>query len=175
MKLNEYQTGAVSTAIYPGKLAYPTLGLCGEVGELVDACTNGKDEDVPKEIGDVLWYIANVSNDTDTELSSICKRKTFQNGSELFVFWDAAEVGAEMCVQAGIVAENVKKTIRDNEGNLQPKRLKNIVGALKRLMEALSEVANCYDTTLEVCAKMNLAKLQSRQERGKLKGDGNDR
>lgn len=175
MKLNEYQTGAVSTAIYPGKLAYPTLGLCGEVGELADACTDGKDDEVPKEIGDVLWYAANVAADMGLEFSEVCKRKMFQKRNLDALFWDAPEACTELCVQAGRVAENVKKTIRDNNGDLEDKRKNNICRSLKKIIGVLAEVAHEYETTLEECAKMNLAKLKSRQERGKLKGDGDNR
>lgn len=174
MKLNEYQTGAVSTAIYPGKLAYPTLGLCGEVGELADAANCSNDENTLKEAGDVLWYVANVANDCGVELSEVCKRKTFQDKPKR-VYWDNDEASIELIVQVGIVAENVKKTIRDNDGVLEDKRRANIVKALKKIVLVLSEVVNNAGSTLEKCAQMNLDKLRSRQERGKLTGDGNDR
>ena len=38
MKLNDYQTSAESTAVYPDEFAimYPTLGLTGEAGEVAD-------------------------------------------------------------------------------------------------------------------------------------------
>lgn len=174
VKLNEYQTGAVSTAIYPGKLTYPTLGLCGEVGELADVVDTGSDTEILKEAGDVLWYAANVASDCGAALSEVCKRKTFQNSVKR-VHWDSHEAVFEMVVQAGIVAENVKKTIRDNDGELQDKRRANILKALKKLIIVLAEIANNSHSTLEKCAKMNLEKLRSRQERGKLTGDGDNR
>lgn len=174
VKLNEYQEGAVSTAIYPGKLAYPTLGLCGEVGELADAANCSNDSDIKKEAGDVLWYVANVASDCDVTLSTVCKRKTF-NKHQKRLYWDNDEACIELCVQAGIVAENVKKTIRDHAGALQDKRKQNIVRALRKIVETLAEIVNRPGFTLEECAEANLAKLKSRQERGKLKGDGNDR
>ena len=38
MNLNEYQNGALETAVYPEdkKVVYPALGLAGEAGETVD-------------------------------------------------------------------------------------------------------------------------------------------
>ncbi len=42
LQLNKYQSGAVSTAIYPGTMVYPALGLCGEVGELIAAVTEDR-------------------------------------------------------------------------------------------------------------------------------------
>lgn len=174
VKLNEYQVGAVSTAIYPGKLAYPTLGLCGEVGELTAACARGDEKEIPKEIGDVLWYAANVANDCGMELSVVCKRKTFQKMKER-IYWDADEACIDLVVVAGIVAENTKKTIRDNDGVLQDNRRDNIAKALRELLVILALIAQMCGTTLEACAKTNIAKLKSRQERGKLTGDGDNR
>lgn len=174
MKLNDYQTGAIRTAIYPGKLAYPTLGLCGEVGELTAACILKDKKNTPKEIGDVLWYVANVAADAGLQLSEVCKRKTFSYRNKAR-FWDRAEACENLTVEAGVVAENVKKTIRDHDGVLQENRQANIKRALKAVVLALASIARDSETTLEKCAKMNLDKLRSRQERGKLKGSGDDR
>lgn len=175
MKLNDYQNGAIRTAIYPGRLAYPALGLCGEIGELTRACDKGFKKEVPKEIGDVLWYAANVASDMGLAFSVVCKRKTFQKHKDDVVYLYACEACIDLATNAGVVAENVKKTIRDNDGTLQAKRRDNICKALKQIMLTLAEIAHLYDTTLEECAKGNLAKLKSRQERGKLKGSGDNR
>lgn len=86
MKLNEYQQKAVSTAIYSDdhRLIYPALGLCGESGEVAekvkkvlrdcdgDVSTEKRNE-IAKEIGDVLWYIANLANDLDYDLEDIAQ------------------------------------------------------------------------------------------------------
>ena len=76
MELNEYQKRALETAIYPSdtKIVYPTLGITGEAGEVADKVkkvirdNNGnfseeKRFEIAKEVGDVLWYIANLAND----------------------------------------------------------------------------------------------------------------
>jgi len=68
MELNEYQRGALSTAMeksVPEMIRYCTLGLCGEAGEVAEHIkkwfyhghVNNKDE-LKKELGDVLWYLA---------------------------------------------------------------------------------------------------------------------
>lgn len=84
MKLNDYQKEALSTAVYGSgdKIIYPTLGLAGEAGEVADKVKKvlrdnaGEFDEVQKvkiaaEIGDVLWYIAALSNDLGFSLEDI--------------------------------------------------------------------------------------------------------
>lgn len=84
MNLNEYQEKAVSTAIYPSEMVivYPALGLNGEAGEVAEKVkkmirdNNGilSDEireSIIKELGDVLWYVANTANDINASLDEI--------------------------------------------------------------------------------------------------------
>jgi NTP pyrophosphatase (non-canonical NTP hydrolase) len=85
MTFEEYQEQARKTAIYPGKYSviYPTLGLTGEAGEVAEKVKktlrgNKKfDADFKKliipEIGDVLWYLANLCEDLDLSLDTVAK------------------------------------------------------------------------------------------------------
>jgi len=86
MKFNEYQNEAVKTAVYPDHLEviYPALGMAGETGEVcekVKKVFRDKDgivsdetrEELKKEIGDVLWYIANLATDLELNLEDIAK------------------------------------------------------------------------------------------------------
>ena len=86
MTLNEYQKGARETAAYPRdmKIIYPTLGLTGEAGEVADKVKkvirdNGENFsaerrlEIAKEIGDVLWYIAVLSDDIGYPLEEVAK------------------------------------------------------------------------------------------------------
>ncbi len=179
LQLNKYQSNAISTAIYPDKLVYPTLGLCGEVGELIAAVTRYRHSgeyadnlDSVKEIGDCVWYVANIAKDMDTHLSEVMGRKNFEVCIET---WNINKALTELPIHAGVVAENVKKAIRDNDGELTDARGKNILAALRLLVTWLEHLCSWYGTTLEVCAQLNLDKLRSRAERGVLKGDGNER
>lgn len=76
MQINEYQEKAIETAIYGAghTIVYPTLGLAGEAGELankVKKVLRDKEgvfseeikEDLKKEAGDALWYIAALLRD----------------------------------------------------------------------------------------------------------------
>lgn len=85
MEINDYQQGALRTAIYGGqsKIIYPTLGLTGEAGEVADKVKKvirdkGSNFDqatkieIAKEIGDVMWYCATLANDLGFSLEEIC-------------------------------------------------------------------------------------------------------
>jgi len=75
----EYQIKAASFAIYPAthKVLYPTLGLCGEAGEVAEKVKKQVRDgtfnrhEVAKELGDVLWYLANLANDIGYNLDEI--------------------------------------------------------------------------------------------------------
>lgn len=79
MNFKEYQGKAVSFAIYPAthKVLYPTLGLCGEAGEVAEKVKKQVRDgvfnrhEVAKELGDVLWYLANICNDIGYNLDEI--------------------------------------------------------------------------------------------------------
>jgi len=171
MLLDKYQADAQSTAIYPGALMYPTLGLCGEVGEFTESIVFPCALTSPtKEAGDVLWYIANVAYDAGLPLSAVTEVDSFEDIP--FVGYCGCEdaLCCDLTIFAGRVAENVKKAFRDNAGELTEVRLENIRKALKSLLFGLAKMVD-----LEVCAQMNLDKLFDRKERGVLGGDGNDR
>ncbi len=85
MDLNEYQVKARETAFYPNvgrNPIYPTLGLSGEAGEVADKVKkvlrdkNGSfdllsKESIKLELGDVLWYVAQLSSELGFELEEI--------------------------------------------------------------------------------------------------------
>lgn len=93
MDLSEYQRESRRTAEYPREawLAYPALGLAGEAGEVAEHAKKtirddaGKVSDerraaMSKELGDVLWYVAQLASELDLSLNDIAK----QNLEKLF-------------------------------------------------------------------------------------------
>lgn len=84
MGLNDYQQEALTTAVYPNPIIYPTLGLTGEAGEVAEKVkkvlrdndsefTEEKKREIVKEIGDVLWNCATLSNDLGYTLEEVAR------------------------------------------------------------------------------------------------------
>ncbi len=87
MNFEEYQKLSRKTAIYPDKdnnFVYVTLGLVGEACEVAEKIkkifrdNNGiLDEErkkvLKKELGDVLWYLAQLSTELGLSLDDIAK------------------------------------------------------------------------------------------------------
>ncbi|MDD3940261.1 MAG: nucleoside triphosphate pyrophosphohydrolase family protein [Candidatus Pacebacteria bacterium] len=85
MDFNEYQNKARQTAIYPDKdnnFIYPTLGLVGEAGEVAEKMkkvirddagiiSEEKRTEIVKELGDVMWYIANLAKELNVDLEDV--------------------------------------------------------------------------------------------------------
>jgi len=85
MDFNEYQKKAWETAIYPRKgenLSYPALGLGGEVGEVIEKIkkiirndnqdvSEEKKQELIKEMGDLLWYLAAVATELKVDLNDV--------------------------------------------------------------------------------------------------------
>lgn len=87
MTFEDYQTKARSTAIYPdidNNFIYPTLGLSGEAGEVSEkikkVMRDGKGvitepvrQEIKKELGDVLWYVANLAKELGLSMDDIAQ------------------------------------------------------------------------------------------------------
>ena len=82
-----YQDVAEHTAVYPDKgdnIYYPALGLAGEAGEVCEKIkkimrdqkghfTEDNVEEISKELGDVLWYVAMLAVEFNIALSSVAE------------------------------------------------------------------------------------------------------
>ena len=129
MSLNTYQKHAASTTIYPKDilrrttnennkefetflplhLVYPTLGLCGESGEVAEKVKKAiRDkwplhdlrEAVVKELGDVLWYVAAIATDLGVTMEHVAamnlhKLQTRKKTNTLSGSGDHRELGGE--------------------------------------------------------------------------------
>ncbi|MDD4606851.1 MAG: nucleoside triphosphate pyrophosphohydrolase family protein [Patescibacteria group bacterium] len=87
MDFKEYQEKSRKTALYPNlnnNFVYPTLGLVGEAGEVAEKIkkvirdddskiTLEKREEIKKELGDVLWYIAQVCTELNLSMQEVAE------------------------------------------------------------------------------------------------------
>jgi NTP pyrophosphatase (non-canonical NTP hydrolase) len=88
MDLSEYQRLSRRTAQYPREasswLAYPALGLSGEAGEVAEHAKKAIRDDggqvsgerraaMAKELGDGLWYVAQLASELGLELDEIAQ------------------------------------------------------------------------------------------------------
>ncbi len=87
LDFQRYQSRARDTARYPqvgSNPIYPTLGLCGEAGEVADkvkkvlrdrdgAFDEAVRDDLRLELGDVLWYVAQLCSELGLELADVAQ------------------------------------------------------------------------------------------------------
>jgi NTP pyrophosphatase (non-canonical NTP hydrolase) len=86
MELSDYQDLSRRTAQYPRDawLAYPSLGLVGEAGEVAEhvkkairddggTVSDERREALAMELGDVLWYVAQLASELGLELEEIAQ------------------------------------------------------------------------------------------------------
>jgi len=77
--------------------------------------------------------------------------------------------------EAGEVANQAKKIPRDDDGVITEERRKNLKKELGDILWYLANFSTEVGIDLEEVASENLEKLFSRQARGKLSGDGDNR
>ena len=86
MEISEYQRLSRRTAEYPREawLAYPALGLAGEAGKVAEhakkairddagAVSSQRREQMAKELGDVLWYVAQLASELELDLGEVAQ------------------------------------------------------------------------------------------------------
>ncbi len=86
MEFSEYQRLSRRTAKYPREawLWYPALGLAGEAGEVAEHAKKAIRDDegsvgeerraaMAKELGDVLWYLAQLATELDLDLDDVAQ------------------------------------------------------------------------------------------------------
>lgn len=87
MTFEEYQRESQKTAKYPVvglPFVYPALGLAGETGEVLEkvkkifrdnnsAITEEQKTEIAKEMGDVLWYLAQLATTLGVSLEDVAR------------------------------------------------------------------------------------------------------
>jgi NTP pyrophosphatase (non-canonical NTP hydrolase) len=89
MEFSEYQKRSRETAVYPeagNNFVYPALGLAGETGEVIEKIKKllrnegvtkreeiamEKIDEIKKEMGDTMWYLAQLATELDIDLDTV--------------------------------------------------------------------------------------------------------
>jgi len=87
MNFTEYQNKAITTKIYKPEvaLAYVTLGITGEAGEVAEkvkkiirddngVVSEAKKVEISKELGDVLWYLAAMCDELGLDFDEVAQQ-----------------------------------------------------------------------------------------------------
>lgn len=77
--------------------------------------------------------------------------------------------------EAGEVAGKIKKVFRDKDGEINEETRSALKAELGDVLWYIAQVATELDLTLDEIAEYNIAKLLDRLERGKIRGDGDNR
>lgn len=78
MTIQEYQAFATLGQKPGNGLVVHSLGIVGEVGEVIDCIKKGMRDESPydiehikEELGDVLWYICNIATDLHIDMDEV--------------------------------------------------------------------------------------------------------
>lgn len=77
--------------------------------------------------------------------------------------------------EAGEVAGKIKKIFRDKGGEISEESRAALKAELGDVLWYIAQVATELNLSLDEIAEHNIAKLYDRLERGKIRGDGDDR
>jgi len=169
--LLKYTKLSSKTAIYPDRngfygFIYCCLGLAGEAGELLDADV----KEIASEGSDVLWYLAQLCVELEIDPQEIeAKSKDFRH---LLMMCDCL---FETVSAATRVSDIAKKCLRDSSNEVTPEAKDKIQYQLSRCFHGICNISRLLGKSWEELAQMNLDKLYSRMERGKLGGSGDHR
>lgn len=191
LTLANYQLAALRTdqnSRFAGRsgLAFPLLGLFGEVGTLLSALKKkqrdresfvGYEQTVIEEFGDILWYLSNISSRSSKTLSVLAqaakrsrqdwdrkKKGPFATFEDLQSNKNAHGSATTSDFETALIALAAK--VGAMLGDFQQKQLANnrdrFSERLSEILCALIEAANVADIDLAEAAAFNLRKIHSR-------------
>lgn len=183
MTYKDYKQRALSLPMfYPNvgnNYQYTLFGLTGEFGELCEKiqfyfnCGMPKNvvEYISKEIGDVVWYIA--ASDMELKLDlSLDDRNEFLSFDKVALSFQINYYLLCCITEIGKINETIKKAIRDKNGIIDNNTIKL---NFKNLYINLTCLAYLFSLNINQIMQENLDKLNDRNNRGKLRGSGDNR
>lgn len=168
------------TAEYPEDraLTYLALGVVGEVGEAkrkafgLPPSTHLQSKALAQELGDAYWYVSEMYG----LLEEHRPRESYSFNTPGRMDWGEGQDLLEDALDASAsLAEAVKKAIR-NDGGLTEERERMVCELLHQIRDDLRGA--CFHLGLggeDVVLTRNVEKLTGRQEKGTIKGCGDER
>lgn len=188
--LNDYQKAASRTDQNQSGgldgLAFPLLGLFGEVGTLLSALKKkqrdresyvGYTEAVIEEFGDVLWYFSNIASRASLSLDVLAQKvfrdlhdwdqvvsHDFGTFGDIQSKKDASGSPESPRFEAALIALAGKVGLLMNDFSLAKiSKNRDVLSAhLVEIFRALIDAADIADVSLENAARSNLKKIESR-------------
>lgn len=183
--LASYQTAALATALPTAhSQEYLLPGLLSELGELAGVLAKEYRDSTPinyedrlSEMGDVAWVVAVWLHDLGVTTTSIDNLGVSTEALQRNVLNNPIEVvGLMLSITETLVSSYAR--LRSNPSHVTAGELiaKNVLLTLWRLLEFYAPVlAPTMEDPFKAALDSNIAKLTSRQARGKLGGSGDHR
>lgn len=153
--------------------AYCMLGLCGETAELFEKVMNmdrlDSAEPILLEMGDCLFYFTQLLDEYRQPLDSVFYNERAYESVPTRVLM------AELSMETGKLAEVIKKYYRDDRAQLTFDRQKKIETLSASILGKYAALARYFNSSLETIFFMLRTKLEDRDRRGVVKGDGDKR
>lgn len=177
-------------AMYPrDQWLYPVLGLADEAAEVLEKAISlprPTNEELVKELGDVLWYANEIAVNLSGSLSNVVHRCTFyeiESRYDTITPMDGDYAKPRICelvVATGKIAGLFKKLVREDSALswqtvLYGDRRMKIEEGIVDVLSLLATIAGHLGSSLQEVAQVNYDKLWSRQYRGTMLGDGDNR
>lgn len=168
---DEYQSLALRTYL-PGRASGHCLGLVGEAGEVCDLVKKLRyhghldpgNEKMVSELGDVLWYVAALTNDVVVKQKlALDSFSGFQ--AKLIEDWDARAVEIHV-LALDLVSAASRAAFRIMHGRILHDQ-NQIVGSLQHVIDLVTLMAWLRgENTLQTVAERNIEKLMKRYPEG---------
>ena len=178
--MENYIENTSKTAIYPGAdnngyhaIFYSALGLADEAYEMFEATEPEKRK---AELGDLLYYFARTVKEFRIDVDAL--KQEAEDLSEQMKVFSMKEALHQVLSPACKINGLTKKYLRDEDFRTnspsKEKRTK-VQFELACLLNGIYNICNLLNVNIADIAEMNLDKLFSRKERGKLQGSGDTR
>ena len=103
--------------------------------------------------------------------------KEYQNKAEVFAIYKDKVIYPTLGLssEAGEVCGKIKKILRDQDGEFTEKNNEELAAELGDVLRYISAIATDLGLDLNQIAQKNIDKLESRKNRNKIQGSGDNR